>query len=177
MNLQELLRQYDLLSPETKLLEMNDNGDFDLDMSQTNLKVDEKTIWHKKEKSSIKSLNKLLSCLVELKSMDKTLFTFFIEYQIEVNGQIKDSGILTTKSDLYRITIDELVFEVPTLLLKWIYSKHDSLNINKGKVLQTTSTNYIGYGIYIPVSRLLELYHAYKCSDEYRRIIHLRLKK
>ena len=177
MTFEEKLKQFDLLRPQPKLLEMNDNGDYDLDMAQTNIQVNEKNLFHKKEKSSIKSLNRLFSCLVELKSMDKTVLTFFIEYQIDVNGKIKDSGILTTKSDLYRITIDELVFEVPTQFLKWIYFKHESLDINKGTVLSSTSNNYIGYGIYIPVSRLLELYQTYKCSDEYRRIIHLRLKK
>jgi hypothetical protein len=45
-----------------RILNTNDDYKFDVDLSQLDCIVDEENLFHKKEESSFKSLNKLITC-------------------------------------------------------------------------------------------------------------------
>lgn len=148
-----------------KILNTNDDYRFDVDLSQLDCMVDEQNLFHKKERTSFQSLNRLITNKVELKSQDKSKNFIWLEYAIEVNGKLMDSGISISEAKVYRITIDQIVLEFPSNFLKWLVLKREQLDIPECK---NRAENYIGHGINIPLSQILHYQKDYFQSQEYR---------
>lgn len=153
------------------MITMNNNGDYDAMIEQDVCQIDLNTCHDKSELGAIFNFNSLhkAGTKIEFKSMDVTKFTFFIEYKIDKkgNGLLEDSGIITTLSDKYWISIgDDIDFILRTPFLKWLYEYRKEFKLEEGKVLPSTSRNWIGYGIYIPVDCIFEYQKLYK---EYRQ--------
>jgi hypothetical protein len=140
---------------------MNDNGDYDVMIVDNVCQIDINTCHDKSELGAVFNFNSLhkKGTKIEFKSMDSTKFTFFIEYKIDKkgNGELEDSGIITTMADKYWISInDDIDYVIRTPFLKWLYKYRNELKIEEGKVLPSTSKNWIGYGIYVPVDCIYE---------------------
>jgi hypothetical protein len=156
-----------------RILETNDDYKFDVDLSQLLTMVDDKNLFHKKEESSFKSLNKLITNKVELKSQDRSKNFIWLEYGIVENGIYKDSGISTSEAEVYRITIGQVVLEFTSNYLKWLVLKREELDIPECK---NNAENYIGYGINIPLAQILHYQKQYFQSQEYRKYLLKSLK-
>jgi len=159
-------------------IEMNDDYRFDVDLSKAGIKVDDNNLFSTKEKSSVDALNKVLSTTVELKSNDNAIYNLFIEFNCtKRDGITYPSGIATTEAHIWRINVGELVYEFPTHFLKWIYLKKEELDIKTSPIVNVTDLQVTG--MLVPASNILNLYHQYKKSEEYRkyRIQNLKLWK
>jgi len=167
----ELLHQYMLMNLFPNVIDTNNDEKFDVDLSKLNTRIDDSNLFDIKEKSSFDNLNFLLSSKVELKSQNKSKNYIWLEYEIEINGVIKPSGLSTTQSEIYRISIFEIVLEFKTDYLKWLVNKRKELNINESR--NNNIKNYIGIGINVPFAELLNYQKLYHQSQEYRK---LRLK-
>lgn len=149
-------------------LKMNDDYRYDVDLSQANIKIEDENLFSIKEKSSVDALNKVLSTTVELKSCDKALYNLFIEYNCtKRDGITYPSGIASTEAQIWRINIDELVYEFPTHFLKWIYDNKEELEIKTSPIINKTDLDVTG--MLVPASDILNLYHQYKKSSTYLR--------
>jgi hypothetical protein len=151
-----------------RILNTNDDYKFDVDLSQLDCSIDDSNLFHKKEESSFKTLNKLLNSKVELKSQDKSKNFIWLEYGIEVNGIYHDSGISTSVAEIYRITVGQITLEFPSNYLKWLVLKREQLDIPECK---NRAENYIGYGINIPLAQILHYQKEFHQSQEYRKIV------
>lgn len=147
---------------------MNDDYRYDVDLSQAGIKVDENNLFSTKEKSSVDALNRVLSTTIELKSNDNAIYNLFIEFNCtKRDGITYPSGIASTQADIWRINVGELVFEFPTHFLKWVYLKRADLGIKESPIINKTDLDVMG--ILVPASDILNLYHQYKKSEEYRK--------
>jgi hypothetical protein len=153
-------------------IEPNNDYRYDVDLKQLNVNINSTNLFHKKEASSFNSLNKLLNSYVELKSQDNSKNFIWIEYGIIVNNEYKPSGTSTTEAELYRITVGEIVIELPTDYLRWIISKRKELDIPE---CENKAKDYIGQGVNIPFHLLLHLQKDYRSSDEFRKLNYKRL--
>ena len=155
------------MSDLCNLIKMNDNGDYDVMIVDNVFQIDINTCNDRSELGAIFNFNSLhkAGSKIEFKAMDATKFTFFIEYKIDKkgNGVLEDSGIIKTISDYYWISIgDDIDFILRTAFLKWLFKYRKELKLEEGKVLPTTSRNWIGYGILIPVDCIYEYQKMYK---------------
>jgi hypothetical protein len=149
-------------------IEMNDDYRFDVDLSKAKIKVDETNLFSKKEQSSVDALNKVLSTTVELKSCDNAKYNLFIEFDCTKKDGIKyPSGIASTEAHIWRINVGELVFELPTHFLKWIYLNRVDLEIKESPIINRTDLDVTG--ILLPVCEVLPLYTKYKQSQDFLR--------
>ena len=149
-------------------IEMNDDYRYDVDLSQAGIKVDENNLFSTKEKSSVDALNKVLSTTVELKSCDNAIYNLFIEFNCtKRDGITYPSGIATTEAHIWRINVGELVYEFPTHFLKWIYLNKEELEIKTSPIINKTDLDVTG--MLVPAADILNLYHQYKKSEEYRK--------
>lgn len=157
---------------------MNNDHRYDVDLSLAGVKVDDNNLFSTKERSSVDALNKVLSTTVELKSNDNAIYNLFIEFNCtKRDGITYPSGIATTEAHIWRINVGELVFEFPTHFLKWIYIKRAELGIKDSPIINKTDLDVTG--MLVPASEILNYYHQYKKSEEYRkyRIKNLKLWK
>ena len=147
---------------------MNDDYRFDIDLSKAGIKVDDNNLFSTKEKSSVDALNKVLSTTVELKSNDNAIYNLFIEFDCtKRDGITYPSGIATTEAHIWRVNVGELVYEFPTHFLKWLYLKRKELNIKDSPIVNVTDLQVTG--MLVPASDILNLYHQYRKSEEYRK--------
>jgi len=157
-----------------KLIKMNNDKYFDVDLSLAEAQIDSTNPFSKKELPSINLLNNLLSSKVEMKNHNRTTQTgnLCIEYEIDVqgNGFKIQSGLSTTHADYYFLNIDEMGLFLPVEFLKFIYSNREKFEIKTEPSKE--SKKYIGHSLLIPMYRLQELYNNY-----YNFKISLRLKK
>lgn len=155
------------MSNQSNLITINDNGDYDVMIVDNVFQIDINTCNDRSELGAIYNFNSLhkAGSKIEFKAMDVTKFTFFIEYKIDRkgNGEFEDSGIVKTISDYYWISIgDDIDYILRTPFLKWLFKYRKELKLEEGKVLPTTSRNWIGYGIYVPVDCIYEYQKMYK---------------
>lgn len=147
---------------------MNDDYRYDIDLSKAGIKVDDNNLFSTKEKSSVDALNKVLSTTVELKSNDNAIYNLFIEFDCtKRDGITYPSGIATTEAHIWRVNVGELVYEFPTHFLKWLYLKRKELNIKDSPIKNVTDLQVTG--MLVPASEILDLYHQYRKSEEYRK--------
>jgi hypothetical protein len=106
-----------------RILKMNDDDKFDIDLSQIEAKIADNNLFDIAEKPTVEAINKFISTKHEFKNQKMTLNTgnFFVEYRMLVKGKYHDSGIITTKADLQTYTVNEMVFSFPTEFIYWIY--------------------------------------------------------
>lgn len=150
------------------IIEMNDDYRYDIDLSKAGIKVDDNNLFSTKEKSSVDALNKVLSTTVELKSNDNAIYNLFIEFDCtKRDGITYPSGIATTEAHIWRVNVGELVYEFPTHFLKWLYLKRKELNIKDSPIVNVTDLQVTG--MLVPASDILNLYHQYRKSEEYRK--------
>jgi len=191
MNFEQVLRQHKLLPPQPKVIPMGTDHRFDVDGELIDIILDENDLFHKKELSSIKCFNRILSGKTEFKAEDKTLKTLFIEYQIDKkgNGQFIPSGLSISEAGIWRINIKRLVIEVDINFLRFCFDYKDKFGFQYRD--SETDDNHIGRGFLIPMSNLLNYHNVWEdyeagedldiClakyfnPDEYRRLIHKKL--
>ena len=115
------------------IINFNDDGRYDIDMTQTNIQFNAE--FSPKEKPTEQFLNNLFNSTVEAKAQDSSLDCVFIEYGMAIPGkdwkeEFRPHGILTTESKMYLITVkDELGLFLPTDFLIEIY-KNQHINRN-----------------------------------------------
>ena len=143
-----------------RILNMNDDDKFDIDLSQIEAKIDDNNLFDKSEKPTVDAINKFISTKHEFKNQKASLITgnFFVEYRMRVKGRYHDSGIITTKADLQTYTVNEMIFSFPTEFIYWVYINKESLEIQDAK---KNDTDYIATGILIPIYRIFDLYKDY----------------
>jgi hypothetical protein len=143
-----------------KLIQMNDNDKFDVDLSQLEVKINTKDLFTSIEEPSVNSVNKFISSKHELKNSFKSTKTnnYFIEYGIMVKGEFKKSGISTSEADLQTYTIGEIIHSYPTKFIKWASDNRKKLDLKESQV---NADDYVGFGILIPIYRIFDLYYYY----------------
>ena len=147
-----------------RIIPMHNNADFDVDMSLAEIKVDDTNLFSKAEQPSVNLFNSIIGGTIEMKSHLQTLKTgnLFIEYKIDTkgDGEFNLSGLSVTKADYWFLNIGEMGLFLSYNFLKYLYDYRDALKIdsnNNGK----TAKDHIGYGLIIPMWRLMELYMCY----------------
>jgi len=151
---------------EQKVIPMNNNGDYDVDMSKSNVMVQNSNLHCEVELSSINLFNDLISSLIEFKHHYKTTQTgnLFIEFETDSygNGIFRPSGLSTTKAKYYFFSIDLIPLFLPVeFLLFLLENRNDSKIDLEVKDNSKTGTDNIGNGLIIPFSRIIELYKVY----------------
>jgi hypothetical protein len=149
-------------------IKMNNDGRYDVDTTTLGISIDTKDVFSKSELTSIINFNKVINGKIEFKANDNAVRCLFIEYSIDVNGINKPSGLQITEADIWRINVNELVFEFPTHFLKFLLKHKDNLELITSKILD--ASNYVAHGLILPVDRLLYLYSNYRKSGEYLRL-------
>jgi hypothetical protein len=164
MKFEEVIRLYEQQKTQPKVIRMGEDKRFDVDGTKFGVILDETGLHHKKEGSSVKCFNRILSGNTELKAEDKTLKTLFIEYEIdeEGNGTFKPSGLSTTEAGTWRINVKRLVFELDTNFLRFCYEHRETF---KFLIRPSKDNKWIGRGICIPVCDLLNLHNMWEDYD------------
>lgn len=152
-----------------KILEMNNDYRFDIDLNLANIKIDNTNPFCKREIPSIDAINKFISSKHELKNQQSALTTdnFFIEYGMLVKGKYSETGIITTEAEYQTYNVHECLYSFPTIFIKYLYNNRKTLNL-----METTKndTDYIGYGILVPISRINVLYSDYVKKKAIQRV-------
>jgi len=164
MKFEEVIRLYEQYDYLPKIIRMGEDKKFDVDGSKFGVLIDETGLHDKKEITSIRSFNRILSGKTELKAEDKTEKTLFIEYEIdeEGNGIFKPSGLSTTQAGTWRINVKRLVFEFDTNFLSFCYEHMDTF---KFLIRPSEENKYIGRGFCIPVCDLLNFHNMWEDYD------------
>ncbi len=166
MDIYELLYQYEQIK---KVLKMNDNDSFDIDLAPLNARIEDNDLFDERERPSVDCLNNFISCTHELKNQPTTLSTsnYFVEYKMLVKGKEHYSGIHTTKAVLQTYTIKGITHSYPTEFIYWIYQNKDRLDLKDGK---KNDTDYIATGVLVPIYRIFELYRQYESETAIKRL-------
>jgi hypothetical protein len=146
------------------IIPMNDNADFDINLALGKIQVDDTGLFSKAEQPSVNLLNQILDGKIEMKSHMQSLKTgnLFIEFEIDTKGNgIKvPSGLALTKADFYFLNIGDMALFLTVHFLKYLLKHKDVLELevkDNGK----TADDHIGYGLLIPMYRLMEVYMVY----------------
>jgi len=164
MSFEEILKLYEQQKTEPKVIPMGSDNKCDVDGSLFGVILDENNLHDKKERSSVKCMNRILTGKTELKAEDKTLRTLFIEYEIdkEGNGTFKPSGLSTTEAGTWRINIKRLVIELDTNFLRFCFDHRETF----GFLIRPSEEDiWIGRGFLIPVCDLLDLHNCWEDYD------------
>jgi hypothetical protein len=156
-----------------KIIKMNDDDKFDIDLSSINAKIDDQNLFVEIERPSIDAINKFISTTHEIKNQPKTLDTsnYYVEYKMLVKGKEHFSGIHTSKAELQTYTVDDIIHSYSTEFIYWIYKNKDRLGIiDKSK----NDTDYIATGMLVPVYRIFDLKKQYIME---KRLIELNIWK
>ena len=164
MKFQDVIRLYEERKTQPKVIRMGEDKRFDVDGTKFGVILDETGLHDKKEGSSVRCMNRILSGKTELKAEDKTLKTLFIEYEIdeEGNGTFKPSGLSTTEAGTWRINVKRLVFELDTNFLRFCYEHRETF---KFLIRPSEEDKWIGMGICIPVCDILNLHNMWEDYD------------
>lgn len=164
-----------------KVLTMNDDGRFDIDLEQLKSYIDTSSIWDNQEKPSLNLINLFLKSKVEIKNMIEARKCFFIEYYItpDIKNKeiIKPSGIVTSLSEFYILTTKINFHVITTEMLRWVLKNKEMLNIKDedGNYDKYPTNN--PHGLIIPHDRLLELENKFMNDESARKIIYDRFVK
>ena len=152
-----------------KILKMNDDDKFDVDLSSIEAKIDTSDLFHKDEAPTLTAINKFISTTHEFKNQALGLNTsnLYVEYKMLVKGKEHFSGIHTTQAELQTYTIDEMIISFPTDFIKWCYHNMKNLKLEQK---DKNDTDYIASGFIIPFYRICELMNEYKSVKIRRRI-------
>lgn len=156
MTFEEIIQLYEL---NKNIIKMNDDDKFDVDLSQSMVQVDDTDLFHPDETPSINLLNRILGGKIEIKNHDTATHygNLFIEYKILKDGVFKWSGLSTTKADFWLFTIKDMAYFYPTEFLKYMFKNKKTLGL---KIKNNDyETNYIGYGLIVPIARVIELHN------------------
>jgi hypothetical protein len=156
-----------------KIIKMNEDDKFDIDLSSINAKIDDQNLFDEIERPSIDAINKFISTTHEIKNQPKTLDTsnYYVEYKMLVKGKEHFSGIHTSKAELQTYTVDDIIHSYSTEFIYWIYKNKDRLGIiDKSK----DDTDYIATGMLVPVYRIFDLKKQYIME---KRLIELNIWK
>lgn len=143
-----------------KKIKMNDNDKFDLDLSQLDAQINEVDVFCERELTSIYAMNNFISTTHELKNQPSALNTdnFFIEYAMKVKGKFFYTGIVTSEAARQTYNVNDCIYSYPTEFIKWCYDNKERLELVDSK---KNDTDYIGYGILIPICRINNLYQEF----------------
>jgi len=152
-----------------KILIMNDDGKYDIDLSPIQAKINTENLFSKFELPSVNAVNKFISSTHEFKNQQSALLTdnFFVEYAMTVKGNYFNSGILTSEAVLQTYNVNELLISVPTEFILYLYHNRVRLNLTDTK---KNDTDYIGHGFLIPASRLVEMYSNYVMENRLKAL-------
>lgn len=155
-----------------KYIKMNGDNTHDFDFADAGVQIDSSTRFAKSEQPSIDLLNRILSSKIEMKSHMQTLNTtnLFIEFMIDNkgNGDLVPSGLNTTKAGMYFLNIDEMGLFLPVRFLKYLLKYKDKLGIEVRNNLRTAD-DHIGYGLIIPMEKLMQYYLKYHNAKSRKR--------
>ena len=153
-----------------RILEMNNDDKFDIDLSSIDAKINDTNLFTCSEKPSVDAVNKFISTTHEFKNQASTKLTsnFFVEYRMLVKGKYHDSGIVTSQAELQTYTVGPIIHSYPTEFIKWIYLNRKRLFIQE---TQKNDSDYIGYGILIPIYRVFDLYNEYFVENRLKNLI------
>jgi hypothetical protein len=149
-----------------KKIKLGKTGAYDIDTAQFGVQVDESSRFSDGELPSIRTFNRILNCKVEFKSHVQTNITgnLFIEFQIDNYGDgiLKPSGISTSEADIWYLNIsDDLQLTVSSDMLRWLLQNKEDLELEV-KTNHKTAKDHIGYGLTIPMYRLMEVHMKYQ---------------
>ena len=144
-----------------RILVMNDKDKFDIDLSPIDAKIEDNKLFTELERPSVDAVNKFISTTHEFKNQSKTKSTsnYFVEYKMLVKGKYHDSGIITSQAELQTYTIGSIIHSYPTEFIRWIYTNRKKLKMTES---QKDDTDYIGFGILIPIYQIFELWNQYE---------------
>ena len=153
-----LYEQYNLIS--NKEIQMNKDGDHDIDLRQMHYQIDTSSIHSKSELNAVEKLNELINSKVELKNCQSKV-NLFVEYSIDKNnnGEFEPSGILTSNADKWRFTVGLMTLEFDLEFLLYLYNNKELLGITTGDVKNTKK--YKAYGLLVPIKDLFKLQEYY----------------
>ena len=147
-----------------KVIPMNDNGDYDVDMAKSKIKVQDTNLHAEAELNSINLFNEILDAQIEFKHHYKATQTgnLFIEFETDSYGNkiFKPSGLSITKAKFYMFSIDRIPLFLEVTFLKYLLTNKDELNLEV-KDNRKTGTDNIGNGLIVPLTNLIELYKNY----------------
>jgi len=152
-----------------KIIEMNKDDKFDIDLSPVETQVNDQGLWDERERPSIDSINKFITTKHELKNQNMTIKTsnYFVEYKMLVKGKEHYSGIHTSQAELQTYTMDGVIHSYPTDFIRWIYLNKDKLELPDGK---KNDTDYIATGVLLPIYRIFTLYDQYKIEKRLKEL-------
>lgn len=138
----------------------NNDYRFDIDMSKAKIQIDD-NVFHPSELPCVEMFNSILDAKIEIKNQEKFLKTgnLFIEYQIQINGNTKPSGIQTTQANWWMMKAGFSVLFFPTKFLRYCFQYREILELDIKD--NSYEKNYIGYGLILPVNRLQDLLKKY----------------
>lgn len=147
-----------------RVLLMNDDHRFDVDMKQLQVKVEDNNPFSDRELPSINLFNAIISSKIEMKSHMQTLKTgnLFLEFEIDNrgNGVLDKSGLSTTEADFWFLNIGDMAIFLSYPFMKWMLDNRKRLKIEV-KTNHKTAKDHIGHGLIIPMYRLMEIYMEY----------------
>lgn len=152
-----------------KILEMNDNDKFDIDLSQIEAKINDTNLFTPAEKPTVDAVNYFISTKHEFKNQPSTLTTgnFYVEYKMLVKGKEHYSGIATTQAGLQTYSVGELLFSFPTEFIYWVYQNKKKLGIVDA---DKNDTDYIASGMLIPIETIIGLYSKYRTQKVFHKL-------
>ena len=147
-----------------RMIRMGEDNKCDIDGRLFDVMLDENDLHDKKEISSVKCFNRILTGKTELKAEDRTLKTLFIEYEIDKKGNSKfePSGLSTTEAGTWRINIKRLVIELDTNFLRFCYEHRKTFGF---MIRPSRENRWIGMGFCIPVCDILKLHNMWEDYD------------
>ena len=151
-----------------KIIKMNNDDKFDIDLSSIEAKIDDTDLFTPAEKPTVDAVNKFISTKHEFKNQPSTLNTnnFFVEYKMLVKGKEHYSGIHTSQALLQTYSVGEMLFSFPTEFIKFIYLNKARLNIMDAK---KNDTDYIATGMLIPIELIIDLYGKYRTNKALKK--------
>jgi hypothetical protein len=147
-----------------KIVPMNDNSDYDIDMSKSNIKIQDTNLHAEVELNSINLLNEILNAQIEFKHHYKATQTgnLFIEFETDSYGNkvFRPSGLSITKAKFYFFSVDRIPLFLEVTFLKYLLENKNELNLEV-KDNRKTGTDNIGNGLIVPLTNLIDLYNNY----------------
>ena len=139
---------------------MNNDGKFDIDLSQLDGKIEDTNPFSDRELPSINAMNKFISSKHELKNQSSTFTSgnFFVEYGMLVDGVYTDTGILTSEAVLQTYNVFDTIYSFSTEFILWCYHNRKKQHLKDSK---KNDSNYVASGFLLPIERLPELYRNY----------------
>jgi len=162
MEFDEVLKHYEKSKKTRRVIDLNDNNKNDVDLSKLNVGINIKSCFCKSEVSGVVGLDNLLQSTVEIKNHYSAIpfNSLFIEYKtfFKERDSNEDSGILTSKADMWLFQLDEISLFYPIEFLKWMYNNRNTLNLQDG---YSNDESHVATGLIVPFGLIIPLYEQY----------------